>query len=416
MQRIVIKNFGPIKDVDIPIHDFMIFIGPQASGKSTIAKAIYFFREGIIGSILSSLVTLNASNRIDIDKKDIAQEIAYNFQTSWKYFPLDKYEVQFFYSKSIWIKIAHNEINRQNSDPIITFSDSLYLEFNKIIVSIYEIIDATTNYHGYGYPGVSLMVSEFLTKTFGTPRINIFIPAGRSVFSILANQIQLIEGDRVDDTVKSFAIELNNTRRKDYPSLGLDMHTDHVIQKALRLYREILKGSYIYDRQNDKIQLGGGIDIALESASSGQQESLWPLLFLFNIIRERESNFFVFEEPEAHLYPEAQKQITELITLATNLLQNQAIITTHSPYILSSLNNLLYAFEIGKIHPEKVEEVVDKNLWLDYDRMMAYFVEGGKVRSIMDQELRLIKSEEIDSASQIINREYDSLADIKFAQ
>ncbi len=45
MQRIIVKNFGPLKDIDLEIKDYMIFLGPQASGKSTLAKLIYFFRE-----------------------------------------------------------------------------------------------------------------------------------------------------------------------------------------------------------------------------------------------------------------------------------------------------------------------------------------------------------------------------------
>ena len=42
-QKIIIKNFGPIKDVEMEIDDFTIFIGPQTSGKSTIAKSVFFF-------------------------------------------------------------------------------------------------------------------------------------------------------------------------------------------------------------------------------------------------------------------------------------------------------------------------------------------------------------------------------------
>lgn len=60
MQTITIKNFGPIVEIiDLPINDFMVFIGPQASGKSTIAKAIYFFkqlREEFLTQILSKKV------------------------------------------------------------------------------------------------------------------------------------------------------------------------------------------------------------------------------------------------------------------------------------------------------------------------------------------------------------------------
>jgi predicted ATPase len=41
--KITIKNFGPIKHVELDLKEVMVFIGPQASGKSTIAKLIHFF-------------------------------------------------------------------------------------------------------------------------------------------------------------------------------------------------------------------------------------------------------------------------------------------------------------------------------------------------------------------------------------
>ena len=44
MERIVINKLGPIGHCDVEINDFMVFTGPQASGKSTIAKSIFFFK------------------------------------------------------------------------------------------------------------------------------------------------------------------------------------------------------------------------------------------------------------------------------------------------------------------------------------------------------------------------------------
>lgn len=44
VERIVINKLGPIDYCDFNINDFMIFTGPQASGKSTIAKSIFFFK------------------------------------------------------------------------------------------------------------------------------------------------------------------------------------------------------------------------------------------------------------------------------------------------------------------------------------------------------------------------------------
>ena len=40
MAHITIKNIGPIKEVDIDLNKINIFMGPQSSGKSTIAKII----------------------------------------------------------------------------------------------------------------------------------------------------------------------------------------------------------------------------------------------------------------------------------------------------------------------------------------------------------------------------------------
>ena len=51
MQKIEIRYLGPIKELDMEIKDFNLLIGEQATGKSTVAKAIYFFR--IIKSTLA---------------------------------------------------------------------------------------------------------------------------------------------------------------------------------------------------------------------------------------------------------------------------------------------------------------------------------------------------------------------------
>ena len=40
MKHLVIKNVGPIKNVDIELNRFNVVIGPQSSGKSTVAKIL----------------------------------------------------------------------------------------------------------------------------------------------------------------------------------------------------------------------------------------------------------------------------------------------------------------------------------------------------------------------------------------
>ncbi|MCG6171626.1 AAA family ATPase, partial [Anoxybacillus sp. LAT_11] len=74
----------------------------------------------------------------------------------------------------------------------------------------------------------------------------------------------------------------------------------------------------------------------LKFSSSGQQEVVWILLLIFTVILERRRVFMVIEEPEAHLYPSAQKEMVALFALLLNATDNTLVITTHSPYILSA--------------------------------------------------------------------------------
>ena len=81
MQKIIIKNFGPVKDAEIEIKKVLILIGEQASGKSTIAKLIYFFKtlkEDVFVTILES----SKLNDFDI-KNDLAMLIKQKFIIFW---------------------------------------------------------------------------------------------------------------------------------------------------------------------------------------------------------------------------------------------------------------------------------------------------------------------------------------------
>src|SRR5580658_9230930 len=45
MEKLIVKNFAGLKSVELEIRPVTGFIGPQASGKSVIAKLLYFFRQ-----------------------------------------------------------------------------------------------------------------------------------------------------------------------------------------------------------------------------------------------------------------------------------------------------------------------------------------------------------------------------------
>ncbi len=89
---------------------------------------------------------------------------------------------------------------------------------------------------------------------------------------------------------------------------------------------------------------------------------------------------------------------------------NQAVLTTHSPYILGTLNNLLYANKISKqVDQEKLHRIINRDKWLDFEKLSAYYVRDGQCRSCVDLEFESIENEMIDGASEDINRDYDQM-------
>lgn len=45
MERLLASNFAGLKSVELEIRPVTGFVGPQASGKSVLAKLLYSFRE-----------------------------------------------------------------------------------------------------------------------------------------------------------------------------------------------------------------------------------------------------------------------------------------------------------------------------------------------------------------------------------
>ena len=104
-----------------------------------------------------------------------------------------------------------------------------------------------------------------------------------------------------------------------------------------------------------------------------------------------------------------------LAILLNNTENNQLIITTHSPYVLTVINNLMHAYSVGHNNPEKVREIVNEYSWIDPKKVNAYMltIANGAER-IIDDEVNMIDAEKIDGVSEKLNEDYDKLLDIEY--
>ena len=180
---------------------------------------------------------------------------------------------------------------------------------------------------------------------------------------------------------------------------------------AMDLIQKVLIGSYRCTDNEERIVLDNGKYVKINFASSGQQESVWILNLLFYYLVQGTSVNFIIEEPESHLFPESQKYITELIALIFNS-GNSVLITTHSPYVLGTLNNLLYVGQFSQDLKDKASLIIPPEFWINDDCFSAWFVRNGSIENCIDQDMHLIQNERIDEISKVINMDFDKLFDL----
>jgi len=131
-------------------------------------------------------------------------------------------------------------------------------------------------------------------------------------------------------------------------------------------------------------------------------------------IKKRKKTFLI-EEAEQNLFPSAQNKLMQYLVEKTVNNSSQVLLTTQSPYILTSLNNMMYAYQVGQKNPGKVEKEIDKKYWLNPEEVSAYrLLSDGTARNILDTELMQIDAGEIDEVSRNINDKWDRLANIEY--
>ena len=123
----------------------------------------------------------------------------------------------------------------------------------------------------------------------------------------------------------------------------------------------------------------------------------------------------IVEEPEQNLYPNSQKALMEFLVKSIQKPCNRLIFTTHSPYILGTVNNCLYAGNLMK-NGFDVLSIIEKQYQLISEDVGAYFINDGTIISAFDSELGQINHDLIDGCSREINEVYEKLSEVEFSK
>lgn len=435
MQRneIVIQDFGPIREAQVDLNKyFQIYIGAQASGKSTICKVVYFcqkIRDYTLDFLMDSeQFTENHRNEYF---NNYLKYLTKQFMGCFgKTKHMQKFKIVYrFHEKEIGIFLNQDGYvrfifeNNLKNEILRLIDEAADMFLNKMSSEVSSIMDNIT--------ALGVMkhhLKERLSVIFENAADIIYIPAGRSMLATMSEQLQDVSVDEMDLTMQEFIKLIRTTKNKfgskipemvqDYTKTVKGQINNAALDQAYALVKKILKADYTSENEGEKIYFDEYHWVKLMYGSSGQQEALWILLLAFSIILEKKKAFLVIEEPEAHLFPVAQKDIVSLISLMVNSTESKVIITTHSPYILTSTNILLYSEKVENRYSQNGKVVIPRSLRVAYDYFAAYKV--GKfeksMETLLDEESHMINTDYIDEVSSITNLELDKLINMEMGE
>lgn len=372
MKRLVIRNVGPIKSVDIALNKVNVFIGPQGSGKSTIAKVVSFcswmekVNEATFRAVADGLITRLGSFH---------------------------HMKEYFSDKSTILYVGDNVAFAYNWEGTVPLTK--------------KFVDGNSeHFHDKEYVFYSI-------DKLVNPKVS-YIPAERNFVSAVPSLKKYSEND---DNLQSFVNDWFDAKwhyNKDHPMPITNLGLEYYYNKSI-------------DR--DFLNIGKNGSIPLTSASSGFQ-SIVPLAvmvkWLSSGIYEENKPFspeenqrvrdilshlsgntndneaelidrlrgfiqgrvyshtqFVIEEPEQNLFPKTQMDLLyHLISEINHGRNHKLVITTHSPYILYALNNCLLAYLVkDNLDAEIAESLECVKYALDPSVVSVWSIKDGCLRN-----------------------------------
>jgi len=438
MQKLIIENFKQISHAEIEVKDFLLLIGPQASGKSIIAKLIFFFK-----SIQQFYIDL-----FDVEERELSVDdviVNYNLRIISKFqeyfsfteIPDPSFKMEFLLSlrsgKQIGFEVVDKKVSVRYTQPL---HDALTATTDKLL----SLRRQSRNLIAHEPSNEMKIRNEFYSRVmkescdiFDDAKSGLYIPAGRNITVTFSEQFQMLFfgqlsdkqqaqhiGGNEEEIIRDFM--LHSKHLVDFFSNGYRKKMDTPFGRmVLNIARKILRGNYRNENGKESIMVDDHNAVSLGNASSGQQESIRIIQDLIYILCTDSDTTRFIEEPEAHIYPEAQKLLIELMVLVANHCHTQMIVTTHSPYVLSTFNNMLYYSKVLKAHPSEREELErhflsetlntanDEFLGINADNFEAYSLDTSRevyCQSIKDNKTKLIGDNFFDSETEKLNEDF----------
>jgi len=406
MKQLVIKNVGPIRQVDIKLSRFNFFIGPQSSGKSTVAK------------ILSSCMWLEKEVLTTLNDKVIADGAAFvrlveSFHKIEGYFEdgsFVQYDTDFisilYNNKDI--KITRNENEDYHREKIC------YIPAERNMVTLPELQGIE-----FGHTNIrSFLFDWFNAREF-------FVAGNKTdVLNLGVKYYYDSEQSKIKDRIehvngRTYQIALSSASSGLQSLTPLLVMIQYYADEYFRSYHEKASfntynrtrkaDAFLYDKyvlnkvkpnftEEERANLVQKINDGILKGNHPYHKLLYNYVMALYNLKTPEKTSFIIEEPEQNLYPSTQMDLLDLVVeLCNGEKKHHCTITTHSPYILNKLNLLVKRFDVG----------VKGLAALSWDELSVWAVKDGEVRDLKVRNAHLINPEYLSEPLDRIYEEYE---------
>jgi ABC-type lipoprotein export system ATPase subunit len=409
-ERIKIENFLSVKHFDWEIKDFNVLTGGMASGKSLCIKLVHFVEQILHKNIYFASITKDTLTRENF-YSNVSKQFNAVFHSS-------NPETDFRNTK-----IAYTFTVSEKKNMVFDLNADWNEHAQKLEWQSGYIDARIDNWRaflgGQNTPDAAqnarLRIHENIAHDFSGhfPIAAMFIPASRAIAAITGNTSDIPDPflSAFINNDKSFVLEFNDISEK-------------YTNKILHVKEIFINHDSKKQEKTISFELTDGREIMPLELSSGQQELLFLLLLIKDLPRTEffyNGSISVFiEEPSAHLFPQEQKESVEYFAKIFRELKRRGkkvrfFMTTHSPYILNVINNMLRKGSLINRNEGMTDKINAKIRFphLFMDELSATFINAdGTVTDMLDSEEEIMFADKIAEISYSINDDTAALDDL----
>lgn len=392
---IEIKSVGPIKDVKIFLNKINLFIGPQSSGKSTIAKVISFCYWLEKNALTNQ--GIQHISKIFFETKFILFHKIFSYFSEDSYLKYEGEAIRFEYTPESF------NIEKTENFGQLKVGKIAYIPSERNIISLPGISSLPlpeNNIRSFLFDWLNIhnkYTEENAVPLFDPKMKYYFQESSNKDIIVLENnkEISLDEASSGVQSVVPLYVYLYYYTKWIYDNEeDISFEKKERIEKALikRFMDETtvhlgLKNNFT-DETYDKFYKADFAKEVRDTLINRIYNDSDKLLSEVrdNISRPHFSNIII-EEPEQNLFPQTQVTLMYDILKNINKDRDSLVITTHSPYILYALNNCMLGWIVKENVPEEDEEcMAQKDSWINPENVSVWEIKDGKFTPYMDSE------------------------------